>query len=96
MNRGATNERERKEFLDAFQAAGVTCIFQNAGEEGNDPLRLIKRLAHFTQATDLMKPALSKVVNADEIAALKKAGHVGLCFTGNGVPLPHALGERAR
>jgi membrane dipeptidase len=87
MNRGATSERERKEFLDAFHAAGVTCIFQNAGEEGNDPLRLIKRLAHFTQATDLMQPALSKVVSPAEIVALKKAGHVGLCFTGNGVPL---------
>jgi membrane dipeptidase len=87
MNRGATSERERKEFLDAFHAAGVTCIFQNAGEEGNDPLRLIKRLAHFTQATDLMKPALSKVVTSAEIVALKKANQVGLCFTGNGVPL---------
>ena len=31
MNRNATNERERKEFLDAFHAAGVTCIFQNTG-----------------------------------------------------------------
>lgn len=87
MNRGATNERERKEFLESFHAAGVTCIFQNAGEEGNDPLRLIKRLAHFTRATDLMKPALSKVVTAEEILAVKKAGHVSLCFTGNGVPL---------
>ena len=87
MNRGAVNERERHEFFDAFHAAGVTCIFQNAGEEGNDPLRLIKRLAHFTKATDLMKPALSKVVNAADVPALKKAGHVGLCFTGNGVPL---------
>lgn len=87
MNQGAVSERERKEFLDAFHAAGVTCIFQNAGEEGSDPLRLIKRLAHFTRATDLMKPALSKVVKTDEIIALKKAGHAGLCFTGNGVPL---------
>jgi membrane dipeptidase len=87
MNRNATSERERREFLDAFKAAGVTCIFQNTGEEGSDPMRLIKRLAHFTRATDLMKPALSKVVTADEIEALKKAGNVGLCFTTNGVPL---------
>lgn len=87
MNRGASNERERKEFLDAMHAAGVTCIFQNAGEEGSDPLRLIKRLAHFTKATDLMKPALSKVVTAEEVEAVKKAGNVCLCFTGNGVPL---------
>ena len=87
MNRGATNERERQEFLDAFRAAGVTCTFQNAGEEGSDPLRLIKRLAHFTRATDLMKPALSKVVTVEEILAVKKAGNHCLCFTGNGVPL---------
>ncbi len=87
MNHGATSERERKEFLDAMAAAGVTCIFQNAGEEGNDPLRLIKRLAHFTRATDLMKPALSKVVTVEEVEAVKKAGNVCLCFTGNGVPL---------
>ncbi len=87
MNRNATNERERKEFLEAFHATGVTCIFQNTGEEGSDPMRLIKRLAHFTKATDLLKPAVSKVVTAEEILALKKSGHVGLCFTTNGVPL---------
>jgi membrane dipeptidase len=87
MNRNATHERERKEFLDAFHAAGVTCIFQNTGEEGNDPMRLIKRLAHFTKATDALKPVLSKVTTAEEITTLKKAGHVGLCFTTNGVPL---------
>lgn len=87
MSRGTSNERERQEFFQAFHAAGVTCVFQNAGEEGNDPLRLIKRLAHFTKATDGMKPALSKVTTAEEIRALKKAGQVGLCFTGNGVPL---------
>ncbi|MDH4476132.1 MAG: membrane dipeptidase [Verrucomicrobiaceae bacterium] len=87
MSRNATNERERKEFLEAFRAAGVTCIFQNTGEEGSDPMRLIKRLAHFTKATDLMRPELSKVVTAEEVLALKKAGQVGLCFTTNGVPL---------
>jgi membrane dipeptidase len=31
MKCGAVNERERPEFFDAFRAAGVTCIFQNAG-----------------------------------------------------------------
>jgi membrane dipeptidase len=50
-------------------------------------MRLIKRLAHFTRATDLMKPALQKVVTPADIIALKKAGNVGLCFTTNGVPL---------
>ncbi len=87
MSRHVRDARERQEFFDAFRAAGVTCIFQNAGEEGSDPMRLIKRLAHFTQATDGLAPALSKVTRAEEVEALKKAGHVGLCFTGNGVPL---------
>src|ERR1041385_2476809 len=60
MTRCATDARERREFLDAFRAAGVTCIFENAGEEGNDPLRLIKRLARFTYTTDLLRDELSK------------------------------------
>lgn len=81
------HERDREEFFQAFKASGVTCIFQNSGEEGNDPMRLIKRLAYVTKATDALKPALSKVTTAEEIIALKKAGYVGLCFTTNGVPL---------
>jgi membrane dipeptidase len=81
------NERDREEFFQAFKATGVTCIFQNSGEEGSDPLRLLKRLAYVTKATDALKPALSKVTTAEEIIALKKAGHVGLCMTTNGVPL---------
>ena len=55
MTRCATDEAERREFLDAFRASGVTGIFQNAGEEGNDPLRLLKRLARFTYTTDLLR-----------------------------------------
>lgn len=87
MNGHTRSERERKEFLETFQAAGVTCIFQNAGEEGSDPLRLIKRLAHFTEATDLLRPELTKVLRVEDVLAVKKAGQVSLCFTGNGVPL---------
>ncbi len=87
MNGHTHSERERQEFFDAFHAAGVTCIFQNTGEEGNDPMRLIKRLAHFTKATDLGAPRLSKVLLADQVATIKKTGHVSLCFTTNGVPL---------
>ncbi|MEQ1860765.1 MAG: membrane dipeptidase [Chthoniobacteraceae bacterium] len=88
MTRMATDARERKEFLDAFHAAGVTCIFQNAGEEGSDPMRLIKRLARFTYATDLLRPELSKAVRPDDIEAAKRAGKLCLYLTGNGVPLP--------
>lgn len=88
MTRMATDARERKEFLDAFHAAGVTCIFQNAGEEGSEPDRLLKRLARFTYATDLMRPELSRAIRPTDIEAVKRAGKVCLYLTGNGVPLP--------
>ena len=87
MTRAATHAAERKEFLDAFRAAGVTCIFQNAGEEGNDPLRLMKRLARFTFTTDLLRDEFFKAVKPDDIVAAKKQDKHCLYFTGNGVPL---------
>ncbi len=90
MTRMATDERERKEFFAAFEAAGVTCIFQNAGEEGNDPQRLINRLARFTYATDLLRPELSKAGSPDDIERTKREGKRCLYLTGNGVPLPQA------
>ncbi|PAW88093.1 MAG: dipeptidase [Pedosphaera sp. Tous-C6FEB] len=87
MTRWATDAQERKEFLEAFRAAGVTCIFQNTGEEGSDPLRLLKRLARFTHATDLAREDCSKAAQPEDIAAAKRAGRLCLYFTTNGVPL---------
>lgn len=87
MTRCATSAAERNAYLEAFRAAGVTCVFQNAGEEGNDPLRLIKRLARFTFTTDVMRDELFKAVKPDDIVAAKKQGRLCLYFTANGVPL---------
>lgn len=87
MTRWATNAAERTEFLDAMRAAGVTCIFQNTGEEGSDPLRLIKRLARFTYATDVARDICFKVATPDDVVQAKKDGRHCLCFTTNGVPL---------
>lgn len=87
MTRWATNETERTEFLEAFRASGVTCVFQNTGEEGSDPMRLIKRLSRFTYATDLMRDQVSKAVRPDDIVAAKRANKHCLYFTTNGVPL---------
>jgi membrane dipeptidase len=87
MTRWATDARERQEFLEAMRAAGVTCIFQNTGEEGSDPLRLMKRLARFTYATDLAPDVCSKAGKPDDIVAAKRAGRHCLYFTTNGVPL---------
>ncbi len=87
MTRWATNVRERHEFLGAVRAAGVTCIFQNTGEEGSDPLRLMKRLARFTYATDLAPVVCAKAAKPDDIVAAHRAGRFCLYFTTNGVPL---------
>jgi len=87
MTQCVESERERKEFQQAWEAAGVDCIFQNAGEEGQAPMRLIKRLARFTYVTDMLKDFIVKAATPDEVVAAKKAGKRSLYLTGNGVPL---------
>ena len=89
MTRMAIDAAERAEFLEAFRASGVTCLFQNAGEEGNDTLRLLKRLSRFTFATDEMRDVMPKALSPDDVIAAKRAGRVCLALTTNGVPLPH-------
>ena len=87
MTRWATVEAEKKEYLEGWRASGVTCVFQNAGEEGQDPLRLIKRLSNFTFATDMMRDFVAKAVTPADVEQAKKEGRHCLYFTGNGVPL---------
>ncbi|HET8549193.1 MAG TPA: membrane dipeptidase, partial [Bryobacteraceae bacterium] len=87
LARVADDVSQRHEYLDAWNASGVTCVLQNAGEEGSSPLRLLKRLAHFTWLTDKMRDAVSKASNPDDIEAAKKAARHCLYLTGNGVPL---------
>ncbi len=87
MTRAVFDARERSEFQAAMQAAGVTCIFQNAGEESSDPLVLIKRLARFTYLGDHLRDILVRAATPDDIEAAKKAGVHCLYLTGNGVPL---------
>ncbi|MEJ7676191.1 MAG: hypothetical protein WKF59_26685 [Chitinophagaceae bacterium] len=55
MSRFVIDEKEKAEFKNAWIASGVTCVVQNAGEEGNEVKRLLKRLAHFTYTTDRMR-----------------------------------------
>ena len=87
MTRYVTDPAERVEFMEAWEAAGVTCIFQNAGEEGQDPMRLIKRLARFTYGTDMMPDFMPKAVTPDDIERAKRERRHCLYFSGNGVPL---------
>lgn len=88
MSRMAENEKERKEFENAWLASGVTCIFQNAAYSCNAVEKLIKRVAHFTYTTDKMRPFLCKAITPDDIIQAKKENRQVLYFTGNGVPLP--------
>ncbi len=88
MTRAAHVARERQEFETAFRCSGVTCIFQNAGEEGQEPHRLLKRLARFTYLTDMLRGTLHRTTLPEDIEAAKAAGEHCLYLTGNGVPLP--------
>ena len=87
MTRYVTDAAERAEYLQAWETSGVTCVFQNAGEEGSSPLRLLKRLARFTYATDHLRDVVSKAVTPDDIVTAKQQGRRCLYFTGNGMPL---------
>ncbi|HWA99598.1 MAG TPA: membrane dipeptidase, partial [Pirellulales bacterium] len=82
-----SNPVERAEFLDAFRAAGVTCIFQNSGEEGNDPLRMLRRLSRMTYLTDMLRGEMFKAVSPDDVVAAKRDARLCLALTTNGVPL---------
>ncbi|MEQ8336156.1 MAG: membrane dipeptidase [Cyclobacteriaceae bacterium] len=88
MTRYVHDEREQKEYKTAWEASGVTCVFQNAGEEGNEVERLLKRLARYTYATDMMKDFVIKAATPEEVLQAKKAGKHALYFSGNGVPIP--------
>ncbi len=87
MTRCVTSQAERTEFMEAWNAAGMTCIFQNAGEEGQDPLRLMKRLARFTYVTDVLGDFVRKAVTPDDVLKAKREGRHCLAFSGNGVPI---------
>ena len=88
MTRYLTDPQEREEFVQAWKAAGVTCILQNAGEEGQAPLRLIKRLARFTQVGDLMRDVMQRAATPEDIVAAWEQNRRCLYLTGNGVPVP--------
>ena len=96
MTRAVTDAEEREEFLEAIRCGGVTCIFQNAGEEGNDPLGCSSGWPASPTSTDMLRGLVSKAVTPDDVVAAKKAGKHCLYLTGNGVPLAAALGDASR
>lgn len=87
MTRYVTVAAEREEYLAAWRASGVTCIFQNAGEEGSAVDRLIKRLGRYTYVTHFLREHVSQAVQPGDVEAAKRAGHHCVYMTGNGVPV---------
>lgn len=87
MTRCVTDAAERAEFRAAWRASGVTCIYQNAGEEGQSVMMLMKRLARFTYLTDMLRDSVAKAATPADVEAAKAAGRHCLYLTGNGVPL---------
>jgi membrane dipeptidase len=78
---------EREEVLSAWEAAGVTCIVQNAGIESQSPLRLLKRLGHCTYLTDGWREVMQRATRPEDVVTAHERGKRFLYLSGNGVPL---------
>jgi len=89
MTRHVNNPELYNEYKEAWEASGVTCVFQNAGEESNDPMQIIKRFARFTYVADMLKDKLNRAVAPEDVEQTKKEGKSCLYFSSNGVPLAH-------
>lgn len=83
-----SDEIQQHAFEEIFEKSGVTCIFQNAGEENNDIETLLRRLGRFTYATDMMPDVLRRGATPDDIMSAHQQGKHCLYLTANGVPLP--------
>ncbi|MCK5845200.1 MAG: membrane dipeptidase, partial [Victivallales bacterium] len=75
-------------YRGVWDAAGVDCVFQNAGEEGNSIERMILRLARFTAISDFRRDTHARAVVPEDIRKSKEKGLKSLYLTTNGVPLP--------
>jgi membrane dipeptidase len=87
MTRWSETDALREEYREAWEASGVNCTFLNAGEEGNQPLQLIKRLARYVSLCDAMPDFLGRVSTARSIEDFHRANRRAICLTLNGVPL---------
>jgi len=85
--RHVCNKELYEEYLEAWDASGVTCVFQNAGEESNDPMTILKRFSRFTYVSDMLTDALNRAVSPKDVERTKKELKRCLYFTANGVPM---------
>lgn len=87
MTRKATDPAARKEALEAWDAAGVTCVFQNAGQEHDDPKRVLRRLARYTYASDLLREVAPRAACPDDVEQAYREGKHAFYMSANAVPL---------
>jgi membrane dipeptidase len=87
QTRCLTDKDERKEFEEAWLKSGVSCVIVNSGEEGQSPLRMLKRIAYRTEIIDNMNGFMMKAISPADILQAKESGKHALMFTTNGVPL---------
>ena len=85
------NPAMKKMLREAFEYSGVDCIFQNAGVEGNDVERMLKRLSCFTLLTDREEDLFERAVFPEKLEGIRQRGHKALYLTTNGVPLSSKL-----
>jgi len=88
MTRHAEDPEACAEFIDAWHESGVTCVLQNAGQEGQSITRLMKRLARFIYVTDMLPDFVNKAASPDDIVKAKRLGRHCFYLMCNGVPLP--------
>jgi membrane dipeptidase len=89
MIRCVTDSAERQECLDAWEAAGVTCLFHHAGGGPMSSIsRLLILLAKSTYVTDMMRDFVYKAATPDDIIDAKTKCRHCLYFNANSVPLP--------
>lgn len=87
MTGAAIVPEQREVFEEVWEAGGVTCIFQNAGTTGHDADVVVRRLAHFTYASDLLRDFAYRAATPDDIVAAKQQGRHCYVMTTCGVPL---------
>lgn len=68
------NPTQWKDYQAMWKASGVTCLFRNAGEEGQDPLNMLRRFSHFLYVTDQCRDFMPKALVSEDVRQAKREG----------------------
>ena len=87
MTRKATDPEARRLCLEAWDEAGVTAIFQNAGQEHEHPLMTIGRLARYNYTADMMRDDAPRAFCPEDVEAVHREGKHAFYMSCNAVPI---------